>query len=72
VSSLNPTDVLSRVFGHRGFRGQQQAIVDHVLAGRHALVIMPTGGGIDIRGPSPVSVPVLMRELVNKSLRGVS
>ena len=42
MSSLNPTDVLSRVFGHRGFRGQQQAIVDHVLAGRHALVIMPT------------------------------
>lgn len=42
---MTPTDVLSRVFGHAGFRGQQQAIVEHVLAGRHALVIMPTGGG---------------------------
>jgi hypothetical protein len=45
VCSMTPTEVLFRVFGHRGFRGQQQAIVDHVLAGRHALVIMPTGGG---------------------------
>ena len=42
---MTPNDVLSRVFGHAGFRGQQQAIVEHVLAGRHALVIMPTGGG---------------------------
>jgi hypothetical protein len=69
VSSLNPTDALSRVFGHRGFRGQQQAIVDHVLAGRHALVIMPTGGGIDIRTHAdpvqhscrPTSAPMLHR-----------
>ncbi|HEX7731045.1 MAG TPA: beta-eliminating lyase-related protein, partial [Rhodanobacter sp.] len=33
------------VFGYPGFRGQQQAIVEHVAAGGDALVLMPTGGG---------------------------
>lgn len=37
--------LLDQVFGHRHFRGQQQVIIDHVLSGRHALVIMPTGMG---------------------------
>jgi ATP-dependent DNA helicase RecQ len=27
------------------FRGPQQAIVEHVIAGGDALVLMPTGGG---------------------------
>lgn len=40
-----PLDVLVRCFGHAGFRGRQREVIDHVLAGRHALVIMPTGGG---------------------------
>jgi len=40
-----PLEALRRHFGHRHFRGQQAAVVDHVLAGRHALVIAPTGGG---------------------------
>jgi ATP-dependent DNA helicase RecQ len=38
-------DVLNRVFGYGAFRGDQQAIVDHVTAGGDALVLMPTGGG---------------------------
>jgi ATP-dependent DNA helicase RecQ len=37
--------VLDRVFGYTAFRGQQQAIVDTVIAGGDALVLMPTGGG---------------------------
>ena len=40
-----PLDVLSQVFGYADFRGPQQDIVDHVVAGGDALVLMPTGGG---------------------------
>ncbi len=40
-----PLDVLSRVFGYDSFRGPQEAIVDHVVRGGDALVLMPTGGG---------------------------
>jgi ATP-dependent DNA helicase RecQ len=37
--------VLREVFGYPAFRGPQQAVVEHVLAGGSALVLMPTGGG---------------------------
>ena len=37
--------VLHEVFGYTRFRGAQQEIVDHVVAGGDALVLMPTGGG---------------------------
>jgi ATP-dependent DNA helicase RecQ len=37
--------VLREVFGYSRFRGPQAAIVDHVVAGGDALVLMPTGGG---------------------------
>ncbi|ALG12594.1 DNA helicase RecQ [Kibdelosporangium phytohabitans] len=37
--------VLRRVFGYDSFRGEQEAIVEHVAAGGDALVLMPTGGG---------------------------
>jgi len=40
-----PLAVLRRVFGFASFRGQQQEIVDHVVAGGDAIVLMPTGGG---------------------------
>jgi ATP-dependent DNA helicase RecQ len=40
-----PLDVLRRVFGYADFRGEQSAIIDHVVAGGDALVLMPTGGG---------------------------
>ncbi|HUG49959.1 MAG TPA: RecQ family ATP-dependent DNA helicase, partial [Terrimesophilobacter sp.] len=38
-------DVLHRVFGYDDFRGRQAEIIDHVVAGGDALVLMPTGGG---------------------------
>ena len=37
--------VLQEVFGHTTFRGQQGAVIEHVMEGKHALVIMPTGMG---------------------------
>jgi ATP-dependent DNA helicase RecQ len=38
-------DVLRRVFGYDSFRGEQREVVDHVIGGGDALVLMPTGGG---------------------------
>ncbi|MFE2846680.1 DNA helicase RecQ [Streptomyces scopuliridis] len=38
-------EVLRRVFGYDSFRGSQQEIIEHVVAGGDALVLMPTGGG---------------------------
>nr|WP_243695009.1 DNA helicase RecQ [Labedella populi] len=38
-------EVLHRVFGYESFRGDQQAIVEHVSVGGDAVVLMPTGGG---------------------------
>ncbi|WP_376776289.1 DNA helicase RecQ [Allocatelliglobosispora scoriae] len=37
--------VLNRVFGYDSFRGSQQEIINHVVGGGDALVLMPTGGG---------------------------
>jgi len=37
--------VLHRVFGYETFRGRQEEIIEHVVAGGDALVLMPTGGG---------------------------
>ena len=37
--------ILRDVFGYRAFRGPQQDIIEHVVAGGDALVLMPTGGG---------------------------
>ena len=39
------TDVLNRVFGYPDFRGQQREIIEHIVGGGDALVLMPTGGG---------------------------
>src|SRR5687767_525534 len=41
----DPLQVLRRVFGYDAFRGDQQAIIDRVIGGGDALVLMPTGGG---------------------------
>src|SRR3974377_2265490 len=37
--------VLHRVFGYESFRGQQEEIISHVIAGGGARVLRPTGGG---------------------------
>jgi len=56
-STVTPLDILTRVFGYHAFRGQQAAIIDHVVAGGDALVIMPTGGGKSLC----YQVPALVR-----------
>lgn len=42
---MSELDILRQVFGYEAFRGPQQAIVEHVVSGGDALVLMPTGGG---------------------------
>ena len=44
-SNSLPLQILKTVFGYDTFRHNQKEIVDHVLAGKDALVLMPTGGG---------------------------
>ncbi|RDY66005.1 DNA helicase RecQ [Lysobacter soli] len=51
-------DLLRRVFGHPGFRGEQRQIVDHVAGGGDALVLMPTGGGKSLC----YQLPALLRD----------
>ena len=38
-------EILHRVFGYDTFRGQQSEIIQQIVAGGDALVLMPTGGG---------------------------
>ena len=38
-------DLLRNVYGYSSFRGRQEEVVAAALAGRDALVLMPTGGG---------------------------
>ena len=56
--SDTPLSLLNRVFGYPAFRGEQAAIVDTVVAGGDALVLMPTGGGKSIC----YQIPALLRE----------
>src|ERR1700757_3294281 len=51
-------DLLRRIFGYSEFRGEQQAIIDHVTAGGDALVLMPTGGGKSLC----YQIPALLRD----------
>ena len=40
-----PLELLRSTFGFEAFRGHQAEVIDHVVAGGDALVVMPTGGG---------------------------
>ena len=50
--------VLRDVFGYSSFRGQQQQVVEHLVSGGDALVLMPTGGGKSLC----YQIPALVRE----------
>ncbi len=44
-ATAEPLSILHEIFGYAHFRGEQQPIVEHVVNGGDALVLMPTGGG---------------------------
>ena len=49
---------LRQVFGYDSFRGEQGQIVEQVVAGGDALVLMPTGGGKSLC----YQLPALLRD----------
>ncbi len=58
MSSSTAQQILRDTFGYTSFRGAQQAIVEHVVGGGDALVLMPTGGGKSLC----YQIPALLRE----------
>ncbi|MDD9851548.1 MAG: DNA helicase RecQ [Gammaproteobacteria bacterium] len=44
-SDSRALQILQRVFGHDSFRMRQEEVIADLLAGRDAMVLMPTGGG---------------------------
>ncbi|MBQ0753489.1 MAG: DNA helicase RecQ [Gammaproteobacteria bacterium] len=54
----DPQHILEHVFGYDSFRGPQQAIIEALVRGDDALVIMPTGGGKSLC----YQIPSLARE----------
>ncbi|MEJ2688348.1 MAG: DNA helicase RecQ [Deltaproteobacteria bacterium] len=44
-SCSSPLESLREIFGYERFRPQQQEIIENLIAGRDAFVLMPTGGG---------------------------
>lgn len=59
AEELDPAlNALRHTFGYPAFRGEQAAVVSHVIAGGDALVLMPTGGGKSLC----FQIPALLRE----------
>jgi ATP-dependent DNA helicase RecQ len=54
----DPAEVLRRVFGYDTFRGSQQEIIEHLVGGQDAVVLMPTGGGKSLC----YQIPALVRD----------
>lgn len=82
--TAQPEEILSSVFGYPAFRHQQEAIIYHLLEGKDAMVLMPTGGGkslcyqvpaLCLPGTTLVVSPLiaLMKDQVNAlQLNGIS
>jgi len=57
--ALSPAQhTLRHVFGYAAFRGEQASVVDHLVEGGDALVLMPTGGGKSLC----FQIPALLRD----------
>ncbi len=58
MSYSTAQQILRDTFGYSSFRGAQQAIVEHVVNGGDALVLMPTGGGKSLC----YQIPAMLRD----------
>lgn len=45
MATEQPLNILKRIFGYESFRGHQEQIINTLIAGNDAMVLMPTGGG---------------------------
>jgi ATP-dependent DNA helicase RecQ len=57
MTFASPVEILQTVFGYSQFRGEQENIINHVLAGGDALIFMPTGSGKSLC----YQIPALLR-----------
>ncbi|MEO7548556.1 MAG: DEAD/DEAH box helicase, partial [Ramlibacter sp.] len=64
-TDTSPQTILHEVFGYGQFRGPQADIVDHVIAGGDALVLMPTGGGKSLC----YQVPAIARQRAGRGVQ---
>lgn len=82
TTQLTPKEGLKKFFGFNTFKGDQEAVVQSILDGHNAFVIMPTGGGKSLcyqlpamimEGTAVVVSPLiaLMKNQVD-AIRGVS
>jgi len=61
---LSIQHILQEVFGYGEFRGPQQAIIEHIVDGGDALVLMPTGGGKSLC----YQIPAIARQRVGHGI----
>ena len=55
---MTAEEILKRYFGFETFRGFQKEVIETILEGRDAMVLMPTGGGKSLC----YQIPALMKE----------
>ena len=55
--AMNPEYLLRHIWGYPAFRGMQREVIDHLVRGGDALVLMPTGGGKSVC----YQIPALLR-----------
>ncbi|NLW67185.1 MAG: DEAD/DEAH box helicase, partial [Bacteriovoracaceae bacterium] len=58
MMNANPFESLRSVFGYESFRDHQEEIIQGLIRGENAFVLMPTGGGKSLC----FQIPALHRE----------
>src|SRR5690554_6310187 len=56
TDTLSPKEALSKYFGFSHFKGEQEQVIESILAGHHIFVIMTTGAGKSLCYKLPVLI----------------